>query len=81
MSISSKSGRDNRANQLNPTHPTYHRSRGADPGAANQQASTHDDVRDNRANQLNPNNDTYVSSRDGDGVSDKASNMVSGRPE
>lgn len=29
MANTSKSARDNRANQLNPIHPAYHRSRGA----------------------------------------------------
>lgn len=30
---------DNRANQLNPSHPSYHRSRGAPPGEAQRLAS------------------------------------------
>jgi hypothetical protein len=34
-----KDARDNRANQLNPTHPAYHRSRGASPEKAEDAAS------------------------------------------
>ena len=45
---------DNRANQLNPTHPAYHQSRGASPGQAVDIAAHSDAALDNRANQLNP---------------------------
>lgn len=38
MSKTSKSARDNRANQLNPTHLAYHRSRGARPDDARRMA-------------------------------------------
>jgi hypothetical protein len=34
----SKSALDNRANQRNPIHPAYHRSRGASPEGAQRQA-------------------------------------------
>lgn len=34
MSKSKKSAQDNRANQLNPKHPSFHRSRGAKPDEA-----------------------------------------------
>lgn len=63
MSNKSKAARDNRANQLNPAHPTYHRGRGASPGTAQEQAAQVS--RDNRANQLNPNNSAYHRSRNG----------------
>lgn len=46
-----KGSRDNRANQLNPTHPAYHQSRGASPQEAERAAdqarmarSAHSDV-------------------------------------
>ncbi len=55
--------RVNRANQLNPTHPAYHRSRGASPEAAEQAASHAKATLDNRANQLNPNSDAFQRSR------------------
>ena len=58
MSTSSKSGRDNRANQLNPNHPAYHQSRGASPSEAQRVAEHSKSARDNRANQLNPNSAT-----------------------
>lgn len=38
-SSKSKQGLDNRANQLNPSHEAYHRSRGATPQEAQRQAS------------------------------------------
>ena len=34
-----KQGLDNHANQLNPTHPAYHRARGASPEEAERLAS------------------------------------------
>ncbi|HEY8379402.1 MAG TPA: hypothetical protein VIK91_23080 [Nannocystis sp.] len=59
----SKAAQDNRANQLNPTHPAYHRSRGASEGEAADQAAHSKPALDNRANQLNPNNEAHQSSR------------------
>ena len=53
MSKFSKSARDNRANQLNPTHRAYHRSRGASTTGAQDQASRSKPVLDNRSVQLN----------------------------
>lgn len=50
----SKAARDNRAEQLNPTHPAYYRSRGADQADAARSAVTSKPVRDNRSRQLNP---------------------------
>lgn len=41
MSESSKSARDNRANQLNPDHLAYYLSRGASPEEAQQRAENH----------------------------------------
>lgn len=65
----SKSAQDNRANQLNPTHPAYHRSRGTSQEAAPKQASSSKEVRDNRSKQLNPNNPEYSGPpRDGQGT-------------
>ena len=58
MSKSSKSARDNRANQLNPGHPAYHQSRGASPNEAQRVAEHSKSALDNRANQLNPNSAT-----------------------
>jgi ubiquitin len=49
--MSSKSGMNNRSNQLNPNNDAYHSSRDSKSGT------------DNRSNQLNPNNDAYHSSR------------------
>lgn len=60
----SKAAQDNRANQLNPTHPAYHRSRGASESEAEDQAAHSKPVLDNRANQLNPNNEAHQTSRD-----------------
>ena len=34
-----KHSQDNRSNQLNPTHPQYHRDRGADPVSAERSAT------------------------------------------
>lgn len=53
---SSKSAWDNRANQLNPSHPAYHQSRGVPSDQAQQIAERSKPAQDNRANQLNPNN-------------------------
>lgn len=60
-----KSARDNRADQLNPTHPTYHRSRGASAEEAQRRAETSKPVLDNRAAQLDPNSEAYRASRGG----------------
>ena len=54
-----KSTVDNRANQLNPTHPAYHQSRGSVEPAATSQATGQPAVVNNRANQLNPNNPAH----------------------
>lgn len=52
--MSSKSppqaAQDNRANQLNPVHPAYHRSRGESPPAADAAAAQAQAAADNRAN-------------------------------
>ena len=52
----SKSARDNRANQLNPSHPAYHQSRGVPSDQAQRIAEQSKPALDNHANQLNPNN-------------------------
>lgn len=59
----SKAAQDNRANQLNPTHPAYHRSRGVSESEAVEQAGQSKPVLDNRANQLNPTSEAYQTSR------------------
>lgn len=64
----SKAAQDNRANQLNPTHPAYHQSRGASESEAVDQAAHSKPVLDNRANQLNPNNEAHRTSRDKGGT-------------
>lgn len=78
----SKAARDNRANQLNPTHPAYHRSRGASQAEAKRSARTSKSVKDNRSRQLNPKDAVYRSSR-GDGAesSSTSSNPSSAKPE
>jgi hypothetical protein len=53
----SKRARDNRANQLNPAHPEYYRSRGASASEAADAPAYAKATLDNRASQLNPNND------------------------
>ncbi|GEM_PF-2388588 len=58
-SASSKAARDNRANQLNPTHKAYHQARGASEITAPQAVIGTEVVRNNRANQKNPNNDLW----------------------
>ncbi len=58
-----ESAQDNRANQLNPTHAAYYRSRGASESEAHEAASRAKAAVDNRANQLNPNDEAYRSSR------------------
>lgn len=59
----SKAAQDNRANQLNPTHPTYHRSRGVAENEAVEQVGHSKPVQDNRATQLNPTSEAYQTSR------------------
>jgi hypothetical protein len=59
----SKAARDNRANQLNPTHPVYHRSRGASVAEGAFLAAHAKPALDNRANQLNSVSDDYRRSR------------------
>ncbi len=63
MSKHSKIARDNRANQLNPTHPAFHQSRVVSADQVQAMAELSKTARDNRANQLNPNNAAYISSR------------------
>ena len=58
-----KAARDNRANQLNPAHPAYHRARGLTPNQAQDQATHSQPALDNHANQLNPNNAAHQGSR------------------
>ena len=59
----SKAAQTNRANQLNPTHPAYHQSRGASFDEAAAAAKSSKPALDNRANQLNPNNEAYQKAR------------------
>lgn len=59
-----RSAQDNRANQLNPDHPAYHRSRGTAPDEARYLAAHSPLALDNLANQLNPNNPAYKAARD-----------------
>lgn len=73
MSKSSKSVRDNRANQLNRTHPAYHQSRGASPGEAQRMAEQSKPVRDNPANQPNRDSAACEASPDGSAVAPTAS--------
>ncbi len=78
-----KSARDNRANQLNPAHPPFHRSRGASAAEAGSLATHAKPALDNRANPRNPNNDVYGRSRDmgpRSGSSPNASSAKSARP-
>ncbi len=56
--------RDKRSNDLNPTHPNYHRDRGAPLDQAEHAARTHPAVVDNRSNVMNPNNKANKQSRD-----------------
>jgi hypothetical protein len=63
MSRSSKPVRDNRANQLSPTHPAYFQSRGLPPVEAEQKARLNQSALDNHANQLNPNSAAHAASR------------------
>jgi len=62
-SSASKRTLDNRANQLNPGHPTYHLSRGATSAQAQVLARQSKPVLDNRSRQLSPNNPEYHGTR------------------
>lgn len=75
------SARDNRANQLNPIHPAYHRSRGLSPSEAADAAAHPKTVLDNRANQLNPNNAAFEKSRGVNGQPGSSSNASSAKAE
>ena len=46
----SKSSRDNRANQLNPTHPAYYRSRGVSAEDAHVKAEQSQSILNNHGN-------------------------------
>ncbi|GAB5547053.1 MAG: hypothetical protein SangKO_068130 [Sandaracinaceae bacterium] len=81
MSKSSKSARDNRANQLNPTHAAYHQSRGISSDDAQQMAGLSKPALDNRANQLNPNNAAHAASRCESMASSASSNPSRGKSE
>lgn len=81
-SSDSKAARDNRANQLNPTHPAYHRSRGASPAEASRSVGMSKPVNDNRSRQLNPKDAVYrVTRGDGAESSSASSNPSSAKPE
>jgi len=62
MSDKSKAARDNRANQLNPTHPVYHQARGESLDTAQELAEQVSS--ENRADQPNPNNSASQRSRE-----------------
>ncbi len=75
MSKHSKIARDNRANQLNPTHPAFHQSRAVSADQAQAMAEL---ARDNCTNELKPNNTANISSP----AKLKASSaLVPGKPE
>ncbi|PIE66025.1 MAG: hypothetical protein CSA24_01105 [Deltaproteobacteria bacterium] len=76
----SKAARDNRANQLNPTHPAYHRSRGASQAEANHSAGTSKPVNDNRSRQLNPKDAVYRMTR-GDGAESSSASSNPSSPK
>ena len=61
----SKAARDNRANQMNPQYPAFHRSRGESPSQAEHAARHDKSALDNRANQLNPNNPLHKGKGEG----------------
>ena len=61
--LSLEIARDNRANQLNPEHPAYYRSRGATSREAEFLAVHYKTALDNRAKQLDPTNDINDASR------------------
>lgn len=77
----SKGARNNRANQLNPAHPAYHRSRGLSADEAEALAAQAQPALDNRAKQLNPNNDAYQRSRGMSRRSGSSSNASSANAE
>ncbi len=82
MSKSFKSASDNRASQINPVHPVYHRLRSAgDPDNATQMRRLGRGALDNRANQLNPNNVAYWASRGVLPEPSTSSNPSSAKPE
>ncbi len=77
----SKAARDNHANQLNPSHPVYHQSRGLPLSEAARAVTQVKATLDNRANQLNPNNGAHVQSRAVDGQPGPSSNLSSAKAE
>ncbi len=77
----SKPAFDNRANQLNPAHPAYYRSRGVPADKAKSLAAHTKPALDNRANQLNPGSDSYQMSGGLSGRSGSSSNPSSDRSE
>lgn len=81
MSKSSKSARDNRANQLNPNDPAFGQSRGVRSDERQRAAGPSKAALDNRANPLNPNNAAYVASRSGSKAPPISSNPSSAKPE
>lgn len=81
MSKSSKSARDNRANQLNPNHPAFSQSRGLRTDGRQRADGPRKAALDNRANQLNPNNSAYAASRSASKASPTSSNLSSAKTE
>ena len=77
----SKAARDNRANQLNPAHPAYYRSRGVPAEKAGFLAAHAKPTLDNHANQLNPNNDAHEQPRGMTRRSGSSSNASSAQSE
>ena len=77
----SKAARDNRANQLNPAHPAYYRSRGVPAEKAKSLAAHAKSALDNHANQLNPNSDTFKASRGMSRRAGSSSNASSAKAE
>lgn len=79
---SSKSARDNRANQLNASHPAYHQSRGVSSDGAQRIAEQSKPALDNHANQLNPNNAaTKATAGEPKASSSASSNPSSAQPK
>lgn len=81
MSNSSKSARDNRANQLNPIHPAYHQSRGSGPDEAQRMAELNNPTRDNRPDQLNSEDAVHAASPGESKASSTSSNPSPAKPE
>jgi hypothetical protein len=77
----SKGARDNRANQINPKHPVYHRARGMTARQAEVQTAHPKPAVDNHANQLNRNDGTYPSSAGLSRPSGSSSNASSATSE